>query len=118
MTESGVTAGTHDRDDKPTVSTTLVISQFQTGGSAIATDEFIEIHNVGLAPVNLSGYRIVYRSQNGTNDVGPFGSWTTSTILQPGQYVLSASTSYDETVTPDVTWNPSIGSISMLTVRR
>ncbi len=99
-------------DDQPTISTTLVISQFQTGGSAIATDEFIEIHNVGLAPIDLSGYRIVYRSQNGTNDVGPFGSWTTSTILQPGQYVLSASTSYDGTVTPDVTWNPSIGSMS------
>jgi len=63
----------------------LVISQFQPGTAASANDEFIEIHNNGAAAVDLNGYRVVYRAQNGTSDVAvPFAVWTTPTILQPG----------------------------------
>lgn len=92
----------------------LVISQFQAGGSTSANDEFVEIHNSGSAPVDLNGYRVVYRSATGTNDVGnPFAVWTTSTILQPGQYLLVASTGYDGGVTPDVTYNPTTCACSM-----
>src|SRR5262249_20457632 len=49
----------------------------------------------------------------GTNDVGPFASWSTSTLIQPGQYYLIASTNYDGGVTPDITYNPSTCSCSM-----
>ncbi len=87
------------------VSTTVVISQFQAGGSGDSNDEFIEIHNVGLAPVDLNGHRLVYRSQNGTTDVGPLVAWSTTTIVQPGQYYLVASAAYDGTITPDVIFN-------------
>ena len=40
-------------------STTLVISQFQTKGTATppTVDEFVELHNVGPDPVDLNGYR-------------------------------------------------------------
>jgi DNA/RNA endonuclease G (NUC1) len=91
----------------------LVISQFQPGTTANANDEFVEIHNNGSAPVDLNGYRLVYRSQNGSNDVGPFAVWTTSTILQPGQYYLIASTSYSGSVTPNLTYNPTTCTCSM-----
>lgn len=96
--------------DAPAVSTTVVISQFQAGGGA-ATDEFVELHNIGTGPVDLNGYRVVYRSATGVTDVGPFASWSTTTILQPGQYYLIASLAYDGAVTPDITWNTSIGSM-------
>ncbi|MBX3281104.1 MAG: DNA/RNA non-specific endonuclease [Acidobacteria bacterium] len=91
----------------------LVISQFQAGGTSNANDEFIEIHNTSAAPVDLNGYRVVYRSANGSNDVGPMAVWTTSTILQPGQFYLIAATSYTGSVTPDMTYNPSSCSCSM-----
>mgnify|MGYP000047014623 FL=1 len=88
------------------VSPNLVISQFQAGGTSNSNDEFIEILNTSSAAVDLNGYRVVYRSQDGVNDVN-FLAWTTSTILQPGQYYLIASTSYTGSVIPDATYNNS-----------
>ncbi|CAN5119024.1 hypothetical protein BH20ACI2_BH20ACI2_13150 [soil metagenome] len=88
----------------PLVSPDLVISQFQAGGTSNANDEFIEIHNTATTVVDLIGYRVVYRSQNGVNDVN-FMAWTSSTMLQPGQYFLIASTAYTGSVTPDATYN-------------
>lgn len=90
----------------------VVISQFQTGGGS-PEDEFIELHNTGSTAVDLNGYRLVYRSAAGTNDVGPFATWTTSTILLPGQYYLVASTSYDGAAAANITYNPSTCSCSM-----
>jgi len=92
----------------------LVISQVQMGGAANANDEFVEIHNNGADPVDLNGYRVVYRSQNGSNDVAnPLAVWSTSTIIQPGQYLLIASVSYDGGVTPDRVYDPTALSVSM-----
>ncbi len=91
----------------------LVISQIQMGGGANANDEFIEIHNNGDDPVDLNGYRVVYRSATGTNDVGPMAVWTTSTILQPGHYYLIAAVSYDGGVAPDKVYDPAVCTCSM-----
>lgn len=95
------------------VSPNLVISQFQPGTSANANDEFIEIHNNSDSPVDLNGYRVVYRSQNGVADVGPMAVWTTSTIVQPGQYYLIATTSYTGAATPNLTYNPTVCACSL-----
>ena len=94
------------------VSPHLVISQFQAGGGT-ADDEFIELHNTSSAPVDLNGYRLVYRSATGTNDVGPLAQWVTSTIVPAGGYYLIASTSYDGTPTANITYNPATCSCSM-----
>src|SRR5947207_15850250 len=88
--------------DPNVVSSSLVISQLQAGGG-VAEDEFIEIHNVGTTPVDLNGYRVVYRSFQGTTDVGPMAAWSSSTVLQPGQFYLIAALSYDGNVPPDIT---------------
>src|SRR5258706_3963528 len=88
--------------DTPTVSPNIVISQFQAGGGT-ADDEFVELHNIGAAAVDLNGYRLVYRSASGSTDVGPFASWSAPTVIQPGQYYLVASSSYDGGVTADMT---------------
>ncbi|MGH9945956.1 MAG: DNA/RNA non-specific endonuclease [Pyrinomonadaceae bacterium] len=96
------------------VSPHLVISQFQAGGASNANDEFIEIHNTSDSPVDLNGYRLVYRSQNGQSDVAiPFAVWNTSTIVQPGGFHLVASTSYDGAVTPNTTYNNTACSCAM-----
>src|SRR5215470_10399321 len=96
----------------PQVSPNIVISQFQAGGGT-ADDEFVELHNIGSAPVDLNGYKVVYRSSAGTNDVGPLATWTTATIVQPGQFYLVASSSYDGTVPADKTYSTSGCSCSM-----
>ncbi|HEX3101661.1 MAG TPA: DNA/RNA non-specific endonuclease, partial [Pyrinomonadaceae bacterium] len=90
----------------------MVISQFQAGGGT-ADDEFVELHNVSAAPIDINGYRLVYRSATGSIDVGPFATWTNQTIIQPGQFYLVASSAYDGGITPDMTYNPSTCSCSM-----
>ena len=103
-------------DKSSAVSPHLVISQFQTGGGGTGTfnDEFVEIFNRGANPIDLNGYRLVYRSATGSSDVAaPFASWSATTIVPPGGYYLIASTSYDGTVTPDMTYNPTTCQCSM-----
>ncbi|CAN5311227.1 hypothetical protein BH10ACI3_BH10ACI3_29170 [soil metagenome] len=101
------------QSEAPLVSPNLVISQFQPGTTASANDEFIELHNIGPVAVDLNGYRVVYRSQNGVTDVGPMASWATSTVVQPGQFYLIASTSYTGTVTPNITYNNTTCACSL-----
>ena len=97
----------------PEVSPHLVISQFQAGGAANANDEFVEIHNTSSSTIDLNGYRIVYRSANGTNDVGPFAQWSTSTIIPAGGYYLIAAASYDGPSAANITYDPVACTCSM-----
>lgn len=105
-------SGTPTPTPTPGAGGSIVISQFQTGG-ATAEDEFIELHNTGTDPVDLNGYRLVYRSATGTTDVGPFATWSTQTLIQPGQYYLIAATSYDGSAAANLTYNPATCSCSM-----
>ena len=104
-----------ETNDVPLPSPSLVISQFQTGrATPNFNDEFVEIHNTSSSPVDLNGYRVVYRSATGTQDVAiPFATWTTSTIVPAGGYYLIASTSYDGSVAPNLTYDPTACSCSM-----
>lgn len=107
---------TVEPDKSSAVSPHLVITQFQTGGGGAGTfnDEFVEIFNRGADPVDLNGYRLVYRSASGSSDVAvPFAVWTTSKIIPAGGYYLIASTSYDGTVAPDLLYNPTTCQCSM-----
>lgn len=101
------------RETVAAVSPHIVISQVQTGGGG-AGDEFIEIFNRGADPIDLNGYRLVYRSANGSSDVlNPLASWNTSTVIPPGGYYLIASTGYDGPATPDRTYDPAVLQVSM-----
>ncbi len=93
------------------VSPNIVISQFQAGGGT-ANDEFIELHNNSATNFDLNGYRLVYRSASGTNDIN-FAAWTTSTVIPAGGYFLIASTAYDGGVAPNTTYDPATCSCSM-----
>ncbi len=91
----------------PGVSSTLVISQFQVAGSGAtpSADEFVEIHNISSAPIDLSGYRIVYREAAGVNDVTVI-AFSTSTIVPSGGYYLVAhATGYDDPIAANATFN-------------
>ncbi len=86
---------------KPTsaVSTSLVISQFQTAGVS-ASDEFIELHNVSANPIDLNGYRVVYRSTSGTTDTA-ITNWSTSVVIPAGGFYLLANSGYDDIAPAD-----------------
>jgi len=100
------------QSDVSAVSPHLVISQFQAGGGT-ATDEFIEIKNTSATTIDLAGYVVVYRSQNGTDDGSPMASWTGSTILGPGKfYLIAAAGSYDGGAAADKTYDSTIRSMS------
>ena len=49
-------------------STTLVVNEIQTGSSLSAADEFVEIANVSAQPIDLTGYKLVYRSAASDSD--------------------------------------------------
>lgn len=106
VTDRRVTA----QDETSLPSPSIVISQFQVAGDGAnpANDEFVELHNIGPTPVDLNGYRLVYRSSSGTNDVGPVAVWTTTTIIPSGGYYLVASNSYNGATTPDLIFSNTL----------
>jgi len=95
------------------VSPDMVISQFQTAGNSTtpALDEFIELHNTSSSSVDLNGYRVVYRSAAGINDVAMV-EWTSSTIVPAGGYYLIATSAYDGPVSSNINYNTSMVSMS------
>lgn len=92
------------------VSPNFVVSQFQVGG-ATATDEFIEIHNTSSSAADLNGYRVVYRSAAGTNDVAMV-EWATSTIVPSGGFYLIATSTYTGATASNIIYNTATVSMS------
>jgi uncharacterized protein YdeI (BOF family) len=68
---------------------TLVISEVQTGGTS-ASDEFVEVANQGVGPVDLLGLEVVYATSSGST-VTRKGTWSTSAVLEPGRRILLAN---------------------------
>ncbi len=70
------------------VSTTIVISQVYGGGGnsgATYKNDFIELYNLGAAPVDVTGWSVQYVSPGGT------GTWAVTNLsgtIQPGKYYL------------------------------
>ncbi|MFD3164348.1 ExeM/NucH family extracellular endonuclease [Herpetosiphon sp. NSE202] len=95
---------------KPTsaVSTSLVISQFQTAG-VNASDEFIELHNISANPIDLNGYRVVYRSTSGTTDTA-ITNWSTSVVIPAGGFYLLTNSGYDGTATSDGSFSSGLAA--------
>lgn len=95
------------------VSPSIVISQFQVAGDSTnaALDEFIELHNISSAAIDLNGFRAVYRSAAGTNDVA-LVEWNSATIIPAGGYYLIATSSYNGSVPSNINYNTSMVSMS------
>ena len=73
------------------VSTTLLVSELQTGGAS-ASDEFAEITNIGATSVDLAGLEIVYVTSTGSTATRK-ASWAASLLLAPGRHLFIANTS-------------------------
>lgn len=89
----------------------VVISEFCTRGPSAATDEFVELYNPTENPINLSGWKLQYKSATGTtwNDRATLPS--NASIPAHGFFLL-ANQSYVGTVIPDFSsgaWNSGTG---------
>ncbi len=77
-----------------TASSQVVISELATRGPASATDEFVELYNPTSAPIDLSGWKLQYKSTSGTtwNDRAILPASTV--IAAHGYFLIGNQTSY------------------------
>ena len=74
----------------PSVGSTVLISEFRTRGPAGASDEFVEIYNNTLAPIDISGYKLLASNTAGVNSTR--ATVPGSTVLPPrGHYLFALS---------------------------
>jgi len=82
---------------------TLVVSEVQTGGAS-ASDEFVEVANQGSGPVELQGLEVVYATSSGST-ITRKGTWSVSTVLDPGRRTLLANASGTYAPIADATYS-------------
>jgi hypothetical protein len=96
----------HLRCVVPPVASTIRINEFSTGTTGAPTDEFVELVNAGPQAVDLSGYKLVYRSATGTNDAS-LGTLPAGTTLASGAFFLLGGAGYAGAHPADRTFNIS-----------
>ena len=117
----GVSAPVAPPDPPPTVgplepaavvgwppSTALLLAEVVTGGGS-ASDEFVEIVNVGGVPVDLNGIELAYASAAGTSATRKI-LWSVSRVLDPGRRLLAANASGVFASVADATWSSGIAA--------
>ena len=96
---SGEIALTYDADDHAvltciagaTGAVRLVINEFSTGVTNGSANEFVELVNAGATPTDAGGYKLVYRSANGSSDVVLATIPAGTTIAAGGFYLFGGS---------------------------
>jgi hypothetical protein len=85
------------------------INEMSTGVEGALTDEFVEIVNAGPSAVDLSGYKLVYRSAAGTSDVS-LGTLPDGTTLAAGAFMLFRGSGYTGGHAADRSFSTSLAS--------
>ena len=85
------------------------INEFSTGVEGALTDEFVEIVNAGATSVDLSGWKLVYRSVAGTSDVS-LGTLPDGAMLAAGAFLLFGGSGYAGAHPADRSFSTSIAS--------
>ena len=89
-------------------SSSLVVAEVVTGGSS-ASDEYVEIANAGPAPVELGGCELVYVTASGATTARK-ASFTSPTVLKPGQHLLVANASGIYAAMADATYSGGLAA--------
>ena len=90
-------------------SSDLVINEFMTGVTGAASNEFVEIANVGTAAADVSGFKLAYRSASGTSDVS-LATIPSGTTIPAGGYYLFGGSAYAGTPAPDQSFSTAIAA--------
>src|SRR3954451_336886 len=90
------------------VSTGVVVAEVVTGGAS-ASDEYVEITNVGSATVDLLNLELVYVSAAGTSPTRKV-AWLVSRTVAAGQQLLIANAAGAFAATADATYSSGIAA--------
>jgi predicted extracellular nuclease len=74
----------------------VVINEVQTRGTTTAGDEFIELYNPCSSVIDLSGYKVIYRSASNTTDV-PVATISPGKSIAVGGFFLIGNGSFSTT---------------------
>jgi Lamin Tail Domain/Collagen triple helix repeat (20 copies) len=88
---------------------TLRINELMTGTTGAAANEFVELVNAGSASADIGGFRLVYRSAAGTNDVS-LATIPTGTTLATGAFYLLGGSAYAGARAPDQSFSTSLAA--------
>lgn len=96
----------------------VYISQVQiTGGSGKTANDFIELFNPGMEPLNLKGYRLVKRTVHASEDT-LIKSWTEDILIPAKSFYLWANSNFVElALLPNATTTGSLADDNGIAVR-
>ena len=80
----------------------LVISELAAGGVASAGDEFVELYNAGPSALDVTGWKLQYRSASGAS-YGTLVTFPQGTVVPAHGFLLVASAQNYGGTAPDVT---------------
>lgn len=103
------------------ITTHLVISEVQIdGGTGNADQDFIELYNPTSIAIDLSGYRLVRRTGNGSSDTN-IKSWTSLAIIPAHGFYLWANSSisaYPASIGADTSTSVDLTNSSTIALRQ
>jgi hypothetical protein len=85
------------------------VNELATGVTGAAADEFVELFNSDTVPVDVGGWKIVYRSSAGTSDT-TLVTIPTGTTIAPGGYYLVVGGGYAGAGTADQTFGTGLAA--------
>jgi hypothetical protein len=85
------------------------VNEFMTGSTGAASNEFVELVNAGAEAVDISGFKVAYRSSAGTSDT-TLATVPTGTSLATGAFYLLAGSGYLGSQQPDQTFSASLAA--------
>ena len=88
---------------------TVRINEFMTGTSTAASYEFVEIVNAGTTAVDLSGYKLVYRSAAGASDIS-LDTLPSGATLAAGAFYLFGGSGYTGAPAADQSFGTALAS--------
>ena len=93
----------------PVGTASVRINEVQTGTSASAADEFVELVNTGTASAAIGGWKVVYRSAAGTSDT-TLGTIPAGTSLAAGAFYLLGGTAYAGAASADQSFSAGLAA--------
>jgi hypothetical protein len=87
----------------------IKVNEFSTGVTGAATNEFVELYNAATTSIDVSGYKVVYRSATGTSDT-TLATLPTGTMLAAGAFYLLGGSGYAGAVAADQSFGTSIAA--------
>jgi phosphatidylserine/phosphatidylglycerophosphate/cardiolipin synthase-like enzyme len=86
--------------------TNVVISEFATRGQQNTQGEFVELYNPTNADIDMSGWKLQYRSAAGSS-YSNMGTVPANTVIHPHSYYLCAGTAWTGVPAADMLWTSS-----------